>query len=117
VSAFATSIDPTDVGHRNYTIDLSHTAAARVDALALADRMGAGLTHVHLADGTGAPRDEHLVPGRGRQPCAQLCQRLRADDFAGQVVLEVNTMRAANRSTQVRDLADALLFARLNLRR
>jgi sugar phosphate isomerase/epimerase len=116
VSAFATSIDPTDVGHRNYTLDLSHTSAAGMDALELADRMGDGLTHVHLADGSGAPRDEHLVPGRGRQPCAWLCQRLRASDFAGQVVLEVNTMRAANRSTQGRDLAEALLFARLNLR-
>src|SRR5258705_425112 len=74
VSAFRPSIDPTDVGYRHYTLDLSHTAAARMDALALAERMGSGLSHVHLADGTGIPKDEHLVPGRGGQPCAELLE-------------------------------------------
>jgi sugar phosphate isomerase/epimerase len=117
VSAFAPSIDPTDSGHRNYTLDLSHTAASGVDALALAERMGDGLTHVHLADGTGGPRDEHLVPGRGSQPCARLCERLLAARFTGQVVLEINTRHATTPAAQVRDLAEALLFAQLNLGR
>jgi sugar phosphate isomerase/epimerase len=117
VSAFVPSIDPTDPGHRHYTLDLSHTAAAGMDALELADRMGANLTHVHLADGSGAPRDEHLVPGRGGQPCAQLCERLRTTGFTGQVVLEVNTRHATSQAAQVRDLAEALLFAQLNLGR
>ncbi|MGV7637001.1 sugar phosphate isomerase/epimerase, partial [Mycobacterium kansasii] len=65
VSAFAPSIDPTDVGYANYTLDLSHTATAGVDALELMDRMGDGLRHLHLTDGLGAAVDEHLVPGRG----------------------------------------------------
>lgn len=117
VSAFAPSVDPTVAGHRNYTLDLSHTAAAGADALGMADRMGAGLTHVHLADGSGAARDEHLVPGRGAQPCARLCERLRDNAFAGQVVLEVNTRRAATAAAQVRDLAEALLFAQVHLGR
>jgi sugar phosphate isomerase/epimerase len=117
VSAFAPSFDPTDVGHAHYTLDLSHTAAAGTDALALADRMGGGLAHVHLADGSGAPKDEHLVPGVGAQPCAELCERLRDADFAGQVVLEVNTRRAVGPAAQVRDLADALLFAQFHLHR
>lgn len=116
VSTFAPTFDPTDTGYAHYTLDLSHTAAAGVDALALADRMAGGLTHVHLADGSGAPRDEHLVPGLGGQPCAQLCERLRDGDFAGQVVLEVNTRRAPGPAAQVRDLADALLFAQSHLR-
>ena len=76
VSAFHPSIDPTDVGHASYTLDLSHTAAAGADALTLAKRMGTNLTHLHLADGTGLPRDEHLVPGRGEQPCAEVCEHL-----------------------------------------
>jgi sugar phosphate isomerase/epimerase len=117
VSAFVPSIDPTDPGHRHYTLDVSHTATAGMDAIALADRMGANLTHVHLADGSGAPRDEHLVPGRGGQPCAQLCDRLRTTGFSGQVVLEVNTRRATSHAAQVRDLAEALLFAQLHLGR
>ncbi|MGH3761010.1 sugar phosphate isomerase/epimerase family protein [Actinophytocola sp.] len=115
LSAFHPSIDPTDVGYANYTLDLSHTAAAGVDALALATRMGTGLTHLHLADGTGLPRDEHLVPGRGGQPCAEVCERLATSGFAGQVVVEINTRRARSRADRVKDLAEALLFARLHL--
>lgn len=115
VSAFSPSIDPTDVGYANYTLDLSHTAAAGADALALAGRMGSALTHVHLADGTGAPRDEHLVPGRGGQPCAEVCEFLATCGFAGQVVVEINTRRARGQVDRAKDLAEALLFARLHL--
>ncbi|MBB4911813.1 sugar phosphate isomerase/epimerase family protein [Actinophytocola algeriensis] len=115
VSAFDPSIDPTDVGYRNYTLDLSHTSAAGADAVALRSRMGAGLTHVHLADGTGLPKDEHLVPGRGNQPCAALCESLSRDGFAGQVVLEINTRRARTAAERAKDLAESLLFARLHL--
>jgi sugar phosphate isomerase/epimerase len=115
VSAFKPSIDPTDAGHRHYTLDLSHTSAAQEDALALAERMGKGLTHLHLADGTGLPRDEHLVPGRGSQPCDRLCEKLAANGFEGQVVLEVNTRGARGAAERARDLAEALLFARLHL--
>lgn len=115
VSAFRPSIDPTDVGFRHYTLDLSHTAAARMDALALAQRMGEGLTHVHLADGTGIPKDEHMVPGRGGQPCAELLEKLVSNGFAGQIVLEINTRHALTQAQRVRDLAEALLFARFHL--
>jgi sugar phosphate isomerase/epimerase len=115
VSAYRPSIDPTDVGHRHYTLDLSHTAAAGVDALELAKRMGDGLTHVHLTDGSGAPRDEHLVPGRGSQPCGRLCETLTSGGFTGQVILEISTRRAPDRLTRMRELADSLRFARRNL--
>lgn len=117
ISGFAPSIDPTDPGHRNYTLDLSHTSAAHMDALDLAARMGDGLHHIHLADGTGLPRDEHLVPGRGDQPCADLCESLHANGFTGQVILEISTRRAPGAAARVRDLAEALLFARLHLGR
>ncbi|AHI01727.1 sugar phosphate isomerase/epimerase [Kutzneria viridogrisea] len=115
VSAFRPSVDPTEVGHRHYTLDLSHTAAAQSDPLAMAERMGSGLVHVHLADGSGAPRDEHLVPGRGVQPCAALCEKLATSGFEGQVVLEVNTRKARSATARAAELAEALLFARLNL--
>jgi sugar phosphate isomerase/epimerase len=115
MSAFRPSIDPTDVGYRHYTLDLSHSAAAQMDALELADRMGAGLSHVHLADGTGVPRDEHLVPGRGGQPCAELLEKLATSGYGGQIVLEVNTRRAASPAHRMKDLAEALLFARFHL--
>ncbi|MGB3437443.1 MAG: sugar phosphate isomerase/epimerase [Actinophytocola sp.] len=115
VSAFEPSIDPTDVGYRHYTLDLSHTAAAGEDAMALRSRMGRGLTHLHLADGTGQPKDEHLVPGHGTQPCAEVCESLTRDGFSGQVVLEINTRRARTAAERAKDLAEALLFARLHL--
>jgi sugar phosphate isomerase/epimerase len=113
---YSPGFDPTDVGYRHYTLDLSHTAVADADALALLERMGAGLAHVHLADGTGAPRDEHLVPGRGSQPCAQVCELLASSGFRGAVVLEINTRRARTRDDRAALLAEALLFARLHLR-
>jgi sugar phosphate isomerase/epimerase len=112
---YAPSEDPTDVGHRYYTLDLSHTSAAGVDALALMDRMGPNLEHIHLTDGSGATRDEHLVPGRGNQPCAEVLERLVGRGFTGVVVLEVSTRRARTRHDRAALLAESLLFAQLHL--
>jgi sugar phosphate isomerase/epimerase len=112
---YSPGFDPTSVGHARYTLDLSHTAAAGTDALAMLDRMGSGLTHVHLADGSGAARDEHLVPGRGSQPCAEVCERLTDSGFGGVVVIEVSTRRCRTRYDRTAMLAESLLFARLHL--
>ena len=56
------------------------------------------------------------MPGRGTQPCAQVCQLLAVSGFAGAVVLEINTRRARSRGDRAALLAEALLFARLHLR-
>ncbi|APU12537.1 MULTISPECIES: sugar phosphate isomerase/epimerase family protein [Actinoalloteichus] len=115
VSAFRPSPDPTDEGHRHYTLDLSHTAAAHVDAMELAARMGSGLRHIHLADGSGLAKDQHLLPGRGEQPCGLLCEHLAQSDFDGTVVVEVNTRKARTPEDRAAELAEALAFARLHL--
>lgn len=112
---YTPGFDPTEVGHRYYTLDLSHTATAGSDAEAMLQRMGSGLRHVHLADGDGGPRDEHLVPGRGTQPCAEVLQQLVDTGFAGSVVVEVSTRRARTRYERAELLAESLLFARLHL--
>jgi sugar phosphate isomerase/epimerase len=112
---YSPGYDPTEVGHAHYTLDLSHTAAAGSDALAMLDRMGDRLTHLHLTDGSGSPRDEHLVPGRGTQPCAEVCERLTASGFSGVVVLEISTRRCRTRYERTSLLAESLLFARLHL--
>lgn len=115
---YAPGFDPTEVGHTAYTLDLSHTAAAGSDALAMAERMGDRLTHLHLTDGSGTTRDEHLVPGRGNQPCAQICELLADGGFAGAggtAVLEVSTRRCRTRQERTALLAESLLFARLHL--
>lgn len=108
--------DPTEAGYNAYTLDLSHCAASRADALAMAEIMGERLKHVHLGDGGGVRlRDEHLVPGRGSQPCAALLRSLPARGFSGTVAIEVSTRRAASRAVREADLAESLAFARTHL--
>ena len=121
ISAFAPSYDPLDGGHAHYTLDLSHTATAGTDAVEMARRMGIdgpdGLVHLHLCDGSGASTDEHLVPGRGTQPTAEICQMLAAGDFAGHVILEVTTSGARTAGEREALLAESLQFAREHLLR
>lgn len=117
ISAFAPSYDPLDGNHAHYTLDLSHAATAGTDALEMARRMGSGLVHLHLCDGSGLPADEHLLPGRGTQPTVEVCQMLAGGGFTGHVVLEVATSGA--RSAQQREamLTESLQFARTHLLR
>jgi sugar phosphate isomerase/epimerase len=68
-----------------------------------------------MADGTPSPRDEHLIPGRGTQPCAQLLDRLARRSWSGSIILEVGTRRAKTPAEREADLAEALAFTRLHL--
>jgi sugar phosphate isomerase/epimerase len=119
VVPYAPTWDPTALDVPHVTLDLSHTAASGSDALAMAAELGGRLVHVHLADGTGNPSgpipDEHLVPGHGSQPCAELLARLSGTGYRGSVVIEVKTSRAANREDRMADLAESLAFARQHL--
>jgi sugar phosphate isomerase/epimerase len=116
VVPYAPHWNPVDQDYEHVTLDLSHTALSGSDALEMAGKLGSRLSHVHLADGTGtANRDEHLVPGRGGQPCAPLLERLAAGGYPGIVVLEVSTRRALSREDRRTDLAEALAFTRLHL--
>ena len=111
ISAFAPSYDPLDGNHAHYTLDLSHTATAGTDALDMARRMGDGLVHLHLCDGSGASTDEHLVPGRGTQPTVEVCEMLAAGDFSGHVILEVTTS-GARTATEREALLDRVAAVR-----
>jgi sugar phosphate isomerase/epimerase len=119
VSGYAPHWDPTILDVPNVTLDLSHTAASASDAIVMANELGPRLAHVHLADGTGVTNgpvpDEHLVPGRGRQPCAELLRGIAATGYRGMVVAEVKTTRAATRDDRLADLAETLAFARNHL--
>jgi sugar phosphate isomerase/epimerase len=121
VSAFAPSYDPLDGDYAHYTLDLSHAATAGTDAIEMASRMGVdgpdGLVHLHLCDGSGAATDEHLVPGYGSQPAAEICQMLAASSFAGHVILEVTTSRARTGAEREQLLTESLEFAREHLLR
>ncbi|MEP7024670.1 MAG: sugar phosphate isomerase/epimerase [Actinomycetota bacterium] len=116
MAAYAPHWNPVEIDCAHATLDLSHTAVSESDALAMAAELGPRLAHVHMADGTkGGLPDEHLVPGRGFQPCAELLQQLRASRYDGIVVLEVNTRRAASSGERQADLAEALAFTRHHL--
>jgi sugar phosphate isomerase/epimerase len=119
VTGYAPSWDPTALDVPNVTLDLSHTAASNSDGLAMANDIGSRLAHLHLADGSGltnrALPDEHLVPGRGRQPCAAVLRGLTATGFRGVVVVEVNTRKAATRDDRIADLTESLAYARTHL--
>jgi sugar phosphate isomerase/epimerase len=116
VGMYSPHWDPVDQPYPNVTIDLSHTAVSGSDPLTMADALGDRLAHLHLADGIGiVNRDEHLVPGRGNQPAGEMLERLAAQRYAGQVVVEINTRRAVGRDQRVDDLAESLAFTRLHL--
>src|SRR6202007_2211927 len=87
----------------------SHASVSGSDVLAMAEDLGSRLAHVHLGDGSkpGLP-DEHLVPGRGNQPCAELLSWLSQTGYAGHVVLEVSTHRAPTIADRQADLAESL---------
>lgn len=106
--------DPTHHEYEHVTLDLSHTATAHADAVAMARAAGSTLAHVHLADGSGSLKDEHLVPGDGTQPCAEVLGLLGEIGFTGSVVVEVGT-RGADPATRVERLRRSLAFARSHL--
>ncbi|WP_323794417.1 sugar phosphate isomerase/epimerase [Nocardioides sp.] len=104
--------DPSSEPYANTTIDLSHAAIAQSDVIEMAERLGDRLRHVHLTDGSGSAKDEHLVPGRGSMGAAAFLQHLASTSFDGAIVLEINTRRCASREEREADLRESLDFAR-----
>ena len=107
--------DPSAEPYANTTIDLSHAAIAQSDPVAMAQRLGDRLRHVHLTDGTGSAKDEHLVPGRGEMGADRFLQHLARTGFDGEIILEINTRKAADHAERERDLRESLEFAREHL--
>jgi hypothetical protein len=76
--------------------------------------LGPRLRHLHLADGSGSAKDEHLVPGHGNQPCVELLELLAAQGYDRTIVVEINTRKATSRAARQADLAESLAFTRLH---
>jgi sugar phosphate isomerase/epimerase len=116
IAAYAPHWNPLEMDSAAVTLDVSHAAVSGSDVLAMAGQLGERLAHVHLGDGTkpGLP-DEHLVPGRGTQPCGELLRWLTRSGFAGYVVLEVSTHRVPTLADRQADLAESLQFTRQHL--
>lgn len=114
VQAYLPHWDPVPQPYDHVTIDLSHTATARSDAMQMVTDLGDRLAHIHLADGMLTTlKDDHLVPGRGTQPCAEVLEHVAGSGFAGAVVLEVGTRRRPKEREL--DLRESLDFARQHL--
>jgi sugar phosphate isomerase/epimerase len=107
--------DPSDHPYANTTIDLSHASIARDDVVAMAERLGDRLRHIHLTDGNGSAKDEHLVPGRGSMGADRFLQHLAKTGFNGEVVLEINTRKCVDKAERERDLRESLEFTRQHL--
>jgi sugar phosphate isomerase/epimerase len=114
IPAYLPDWDPSDENYANITWDLSHAATAKSDSLTIVRRLldEGRLRHLHLADGSGSAKDEHLAPGRGVQPCAEVLSMVGASEtFSGMVVLELNTRKAKTPDEREGDLMYSLAYA------
>jgi len=92
----------------------------------LVDLWGSRLRHIHLTDGSGTFKDEHLLPGQGNQHAWEVIERAVTGGFDGDIVLEVNTRKFSGEGagqgarfealsetlTQTRMAVDRGIFAR-----
>lgn len=115
VRAYSPAWDPTDLPYEHLVLDLSHASTAKQQSRDLARAWGQRLHHLHLTDGTGSIKDEHLMPGEGDQQAFALLDDLRRSGFAGQVVLEVNSRRSGSRAGREARLGASLLAIRAAL--
>lgn len=113
VYGYSPDWDPTDEDFDALTLDLSHAATAGVRALDYLDAWGTRLRHVHLTDGLGSARDEHLFPGQGNQDAWQLVSELGRRGYAGHIIHEINTRGATSRDDREQQLADCLAQTRV----
>lgn len=120
MQAYAPGPDPRELDCDAITLDFSHAALSGHDSLELAKEYGERLRHVHLTDGSAAADDnrifdEHLLPGYGKQPVAEVLQHLAASNWSGHVVAEVNTRKAKTEEDRLAMLVETLEFARLHV--
>ncbi|MET4099500.1 sugar phosphate isomerase/epimerase [Agrococcus sp. UYP10] len=117
--AYLPGIDPSEMDVDHATLDFSHCALARRDSMELALDLGDRLRHLHLTDGVAADEDkvfdEHLIPGHGNEPVAEVLQMLAAQQWTGQVIAEIKTRHARSERDRLRLLVETLEFAREHL--
>ena len=112
IQAYLPGWDPTPYDYDHLTLDLSHASTAQRQALDLVHAWGDRLAHVHLTDGRGSLKDEHLLPGEGDQAAWQVVEEVTASGFTGHMVLEVSTRRARSRHEREELLGDSLASIR-----
>lgn len=117
-NAYAPDWNPGSLDVDALTLDFSHAALAGVSALDLAKQWGNRLRHVHLCDGSSLEPndlmfDEHLIPGHGVQPVAEVIALLARRGFSGSIIAEVTTRACgADDDQRLALLRETLAFAR-----
>jgi sugar phosphate isomerase/epimerase len=120
LKAYAPSPDPLDLDVDAMTLDFSHASLTGRDSLEYAMAMGDKLRHIHLCDGKrsvdqGNMKDEHLLPGHGTEPVAEVLTMLAEGGFTGHVVAEVGLHRIRNTQTRLEMLVETAAFAKHHL--
>jgi len=115
VKAYMPDWDPTELPYEHLTLDFSHASTSQQQSIDLAKTWGSRLQHIHLTDGTGSRKDEHLMPGYGDQRAGETLTYAVENGFAGHVVLEVNSRKSGSRARREAELAEALDFTREHL--
>lgn len=110
--AYRPTWDPTDQPFDHLTLDLSHAATAQLRSMDLVKAWGQRLQHIHLTDGQGSFRDEHLSPGEGNQDAEGVLEWVVRNGYVGDLCLEINTRAAGSRAERERMLASALAWTR-----
>ncbi|WP_405217713.1 sugar phosphate isomerase/epimerase family protein [Agrococcus sp. Ld7] len=117
--AYLPGIDPSEMDVDHATLDFSHCALAKRDSMQLALDLGDRLRHLHLTDGVageeGRVFDEHLLPGHGNEPVAEVLQMLARQQWTGQVIAEIKTRQARSERDRLRLLVETVEFAREHL--
>ncbi|MET0724865.1 MAG: sugar phosphate isomerase/epimerase [Leifsonia sp.] len=117
MKAYAPHWDASRLDCDAVTLDFSHAALSGQDSFEMTAALGDRLRHVHLCDGSGSMDDgrifdEHLLPGHGSQPVAEVLQSLAARGWDGSIVAEVNTRKARSEQERLDLLRETLAFAR-----
>ncbi len=118
--AYSPSPDPTLLDVDAMTLDFSHASLSGRDSLELALAMGDKLRHIHLCDGSGSLDegkifDEHLIPGRGTEPVAEVLHYLAKNGWDGSIAAEVMTRKARGAEAKAAILRETLEFARVHI--
>ena len=116
---YAPGWDPVTIDCDSATLDFSHAALAGQNSSEMARRLGERLRHLHLCDGSksvyeGGVFDEHLPPGDGAQPVAEVLAYLAAQDWHGSVIAEISSHGRTDAEREER-LTRTLRFARAAL--
>lgn len=110
--AYLPGWDPTPYDFDHLTLDLSHASTSQRHAMDFVHAWGTRLAHVHLTDGVGSIKDDHLLPGEGDQAAWQVLEEITVSGFQGDICLEVSTRRARSRHEREELLADSLATIR-----